>query len=475
MNKYDAIIIGSGQAGNPLARKLAGAGWKTALVERKWVGGTCVNSGCTPSKTLIASGRIAWLSGRSGEYGIHSAGFSPDIEAIMRRKNAQVLASREGLTKGLKSTHNLDLVFGNAAFSGMKEVKVTEEDGTVDVLTAGTIFLNTGAKPVLPKITGLDTIPYLTSTTIMDLSAIPEHLVIIGGSYIALEFGQLFRRLGSAVTILEGHEEFLRKEDGDISKEIRTILEEDGISIHTAVKVHEVGSEKSPEKAREGQILVQAEVEMAGKVPGGKEARNEIFRGSHLLVATGRMGESAGLNLAATGIQADDAGFIKVNGRLETNVAGIYALGDIKGGPQFTHISYNDHLIVARNLLENAGLTTEGRPEVYCLFTDPELGRIGLTEREAREKGLEIHVATMQASNIARASENSEGRGLLKAIVDANNKKIIGAAMLCPGGGELMSILQMAMMGGVTYDRIRDSVFAHPTFAESLNNLFARL
>lgn len=488
MIKYDAIIIGSGQAGNPLAKKLAAAGWKTALIEKNWVGGTCINVGCTPTKTLIASGRTAYLMGRSVDFGIHSAGFSVNIEEVMRRKNALVLSFRESSTKTLLATHNLDLLFGNAAFSGHKEITITREDGSRETLTAEKIFINTGTRPVIPSIPGLEQADYLTSSSILDLMEIPSHLLIIGGSYIALEFGQLYRRLGSEVTILEGHTRFLAKEDEDIAREIKKILEQEGIRIITGAAVKEVSS-----AGRVARLVVEVAASDVSASSGNSGAsgssaasgnsaasvnsapHTQTLLGSHLLLATGREPDTAGLNIAASGIRADKKGFVIVNDRLETNAPGIYALGDVKGGPQFTHISYNDHLIVYKNLVLQQNVSTAGRPAVYCLFTDPELGRIGLTEQEAREQGLNIKVATLPASHIARALETSETRGLLKVIVDAGSKKILGAAILSFGGGELMSVIQMAMMGGITYDTLRDTVFAHPTFAESLNNLFAEL
>jgi pyruvate/2-oxoglutarate dehydrogenase complex dihydrolipoamide dehydrogenase (E3) component len=459
MTKYDAILVGSGQAANPLAKKLAAAGWRTALIERQWVAGTCINVGCTPTKTLIASGRVAYLVKRAADFGIQTTGFSVDIEAFLRRKNAIVLHYREAVTKGLLSTPNLDLIFGTASFSAPKEITVILEDGSTDTLTAENIFLDTGALPVIPPIPGLSEIPYLTSATILDLMEIPSHLVIIGGGYIALEFGQLYRRLGSEVTIVEGNSHFLSKEDEDIAAEIRRILEEDGIKIFTGTKTTGITPGQTI------RVDLESEVE---KAPA-------FVMASHVLLATGRKADTIGLNTAAAGIALDTHGFIKVDDRLETNIPGIYALGDVKGGPQFTHISYNDHLIVYKNLIEKANVSIAGRVPIYCLFTDPELGRVGLTEKEARDKGLNIKVVTMPATWIARATENGETRGMLKAIVNADDRKILGAAVLTVGGGELMSVLQMAMMGGLTADTLRDAIFAHPTFAEALNNLFAKL
>jgi pyruvate/2-oxoglutarate dehydrogenase complex dihydrolipoamide dehydrogenase (E3) component len=471
MIKYDAIIVGSGQAANPLAGKLAAAGWKTALIEKKWIGGTCINVGCTPTKTLIASGRIAYLAKRSADFGIHTTGVSVNIEEVLRRKNATVLSFRESSAKRLLETDNLDVVFGSARFTGPKVITVAKEDGSATEMTAEKIFINTGTRPFIPPIKGLESIHYLTSNSILDLMAVPSHLVIIGGGYIALEFGQLYRRLGSEVTIIENSPGFLSKEDEDIAAEIKKILEEDGIRFFMGASITQISSRG---KDIHVELSGSGSAQMTADVTGTITSSGQVLTASHVLVAVGRKTDEA-LNTAATGVRLDQHGFIVTNERLETTVPGIYALGDVKGGPQFTHISYNDHLIVYRNLLENANLDISKRIPVYCLFTDPELGRIGLTEKEAREKGLNIKVATLPAGNIARALETSETRGLLKAIVDADSKKIIGAAMLSVGGGELMSILQMAMMGGITYDTIRDTIFAHPTFAEALNNLFAGL
>ena len=467
MTKYDAIIIGSGQAGNPLAKKLANAGWKVVVIERKWVGGTCVNVGCTPTKSMIASGRIAYLVKRSRDFGIDVTGWSVDMQEVVRRKNAIVLSSRESSMLGLLQPANIKIEFGNAVFTGDKEVTVTKEDGSQSTLTAPHIFINAGTSPLIPSIPGLESSGYFTSDTIMDVMEVPRHLVIIGGSYIALEFGQLYRRLGSEVTVIENSTHFLSKEDEDIAAALKKILEDDGIKIHINTKVTGV---------MQGADGVEVTCEMPpGSLAPEVSASMMTMTGSHLLIATGRTANTAALNLISSGVQLDERGFIRTNEKLETNVPGIYALGDVKGGPQFTHISYNDHLIVYKNLIEKGNESIASRPPIYCLFTDPELGRVGLTEKQAREKGLNIKVATMPADWIARGYETSETRGFLKAVVDADNKKIIGAAILCVGGGELMSILQMAMMGDVTYDRIRDAVFAHPTFAESLNNLFASL
>lgn len=500
MIKYEAILVGSGQAANPLARKLASAGWKTALIERQWIGGTCVNVGCTPTKALIASGRVAYLVKRSGDYGIRTTGFGVDVEAFLRRKNAVVMASRTGATQSLLGTPNLDLIFGIATFTGPKELTVTKEDGSVEAVTADHIFLDTGAVPFLPPVPGLANIPYLTSASILELDEIPEHLVIVGAGYVALEFGQLYRRLGSQVTMIENGDRFLPREDRDIANEIRQILTADGIRIYTSTHLDAVtpgdpvrldlrhpahGSppvarEDPPHPASEPQKNVAAGTAMtASKGTQAGTFRPDIppesLTATHVLVAAGRRPDTAGLNAEAAGIRLDERGYITVNSRLETSVPGIFAMGDVKGGPQFTHVAYNDHQIIYKNLVEKAGLSTDDRHALYCVFIDPELGRVGLTEDEARARGLDIKVATMAAAHVARAAENGETRGLLKVIASAKDRKILGAAMLITGGGELMSVVQMAMNGGLTYDKVRDGMYAHPTFAESLNNLFARL
>ncbi|HEX9510764.1 MAG TPA: mercuric reductase [Puia sp.] len=458
MTKYDAIIIGSGQGGIPLAKRLAKANWKVALVERKWVGGTCINVGCTPTKTMISSGRIAHLMRNSASYGIHMKDLTVNMEEVVKRKNAVVLSFREGGTKGLLKTPNLDLLFGNAVFSAPKEVTVVKEDGSREILTAEKIFINTGLRPLLPSIPGLDEINYLTSTSVMDLPEVPRHLVIIGSSYIALEFGQLYRRLGSEVTIIERGQHFLSREDEDIAAELKKILEEEGVNILVDTTVTEVAA-----SGKEAQLKIRS-----GETEG-------FLTGSHILVATGREPDTTGLNTAIAGIALDKGGFIQVNDKLETSVPGIYALGDVKGGPAFTHISYNDYLILYKNLVEKGNESTANRLLVYCMFTDPELGRVGLSEKQAREKGIRIKVAKLPMTSVARGIETGETRGLIKAVVDADSKKIIGASVLAPEGGELMSVLQMAMLGGITYEVIRDNVFAHPTFSESLNNLFMTL
>jgi pyruvate/2-oxoglutarate dehydrogenase complex dihydrolipoamide dehydrogenase (E3) component len=452
---YQAIVIGSGQGGTPLCQALAQAGWRTALVEREHVGGTCVNVGCTPTKTMIASGRVAYLAHRGADYGVHTGRITIDMKRVRRRKRDIVKEFRGGNEKRIEHTKNLDLIFGEAAFTAAKSLLVRLKNGRQRNLTADRIFINAGCRPRVPALDGLRDIPFLDSTSIMELAGVPKHLLVLGGGYVGLEFGQLFRRLGSSVTIVQSSGQLLRGEDADVAEEVAAILKQDDVKIllnAQAERVRKAGSQ----------------IELA--VRTGKTLRT--IRGSHLLVATGRVPNTDSLNLAAAAIAADDRGFIKVNGKLETNVDGVYALGDIKGGPAFTHISYDDFRILRTNLIEKGSATTEGRIVPYTAFIDPQLGRVGLTESEARAQNKNIRVAKMPMSYVARALEVDETRGFMKAIVDAGTNQILGAVVLGIEGGEIMSQIQLALMGKLPYTVLRDAVFAHPTLAESLNNLF---
>jgi len=458
MKKYDAIVVGSGQAGTPLSKKLADAGLKTALIEKRWVGGTCVNDGCSPTKAMISSAKVAWSVANSKKHGIITGNFKVDISAILKRKSDIVHMMRDNSEKGLLETKNLDLVYGSASFIAKNTISVILQDGSTQEFFADKIFINTGATPSIPEIEGLDEIDYLTSTSILELHEIPEHLLIIGGGYVGLEFGQMYRRFGSKITIAIQSERLLSKEDKDISDEMHKILTLEEIDIRVKSKI--ISLKKMPQN-------IKAEIDTDGKISS--------FFCSHVLVATGRTPQTADLKLELTGVKTDDKGHIEVNNRLETSAEGIYALGDVKGGPAFTHIAFDDYRIIRKNLLEKGNISTDGRIVPYCMFTDPQLGRVGITEDEAREKGLEILVATMENSSVARAIETGDERGMMKAIVDAKTGKILGAAVMGEEGGEIVTIIQMAMMGGITYHEIKDAVFAHPTYAESLNNLFTTL
>lgn len=456
MKTYDAIVIGSGQAGGPLAKKLALSGKKTVLIERRYIGGTCINDGCTPTKTWVASAKAAYMAMKSKDLGVDVKSFKVDMAQIKKRKDQIVLKARNGNQKGIEETKNLDLIFGDATFTGEKTVTVQLKEGGVIELKADLFFLNTGCKTIIPGIEGINDIDYLTSTSILELDKVPQHLLVIGGNYIGLEFGQMFRRFGSKVTVLEKGNRIVVHEDEDISSEVTNILKEEDIKILT---------DSQPLKFKEtGKGNISATIKTAG--------REHKIKCSHVLVAAGRGPNTDTLGLDKTGVITNERGFIQANDQLETNVKGIYALGDVKGGPAFTHISYNDYTIVYRNLIEGQNLNIKDRPVPYCMFTDPQLGHVGLSETEAKKQGLNFKVAKLPMTHVARAIETGDTRGFMKAVVDADTKKILGATVLGPEGGEIMTVLQMAMEGGITYDRIRYCVIAHPLYSESLNNLF---
>lgn len=453
--QFDAIVIGSGQGGTPLSMALAGAGMRTALVERKHIGGTCINEGCTPTKTMVASGRVAYLTRRAPDYGVHTGPVSVDMAKVRKRKRDIVDSFRNGSQLRIEKTANLELIFGDASFSGSKTVSVRLQHGGYRTLSARYIFINAGTRASRPKLDGLDDVPFLDNASIMELDAVPHHLLILGGGYIGLEFGQLFRRLGSRVTIVQSARQLLMGEDPDIAEEVAHILQQDGVDVMLNSKATHVEQSGT-------NIRLQALSEHA----------STTLDGSHLLVATGRAPNSDTLNLAAAGVQTSDRGFIQVNDRLETTAEGVYALGDIKGGPAFTHISYDDFRIIRSNLIEKKTASTKNRQVPYTLFIDPQLGRVGLTESEARKQGRSIRVAKLPMTHVARALEVDETRGFMKAVVDAESNQILGAAILGLEGGEVMAALEIAMMGKLPYTALRDGTFAHPTLVESLNNLF---
>lgn len=457
--QYDGIVIGAGQAGGPIATTLARAGWKMALIEREHVGGTCVNEGCTPTKTMVASARVAYLARRGADYGVRTGPITIDMETVRRRKREIVETFRSGSESGVKETPNLDFLKGEARFTGPKAISVRLEDGTERTLTADKIFINTGARPTIPEIDGLDGVPYLTSTSVMELGAVPGHLIVLGGGYIGLEFAQMFRRFGSAVTVIQRGKQLAPREDEDISEEIAKIFGEDGITVLRETQVRRVA------RADNGDISVTVQ---------GPDSERTLS-GSHLLIATGRTPNTDALDPAAAGVTTGKHGAIPVDERLETNVPGIYALGDVNGGPAFTHISYDDFRILRANLLDGGTQTTAHRLVPNTVFIDPQLGRVGLSEREATEQGKKFRVAKMPMGDVARAQETDETRGFMKAVVDADSGQILGCAILGVEGGEIMSVIQVAMMGSLPYTALKDGVFAHPTIAESLNNLFTTL
>lgn len=455
--QYDAIVIGAGQAGGPLASALAQSGKKTAIIERVHVGGTCVNEGCTPTKTMVASARVAYLARRAADYGVRTGPIEIDMTVVRKRKRDIVTSFRSGSERRLEQTEGLDVFMGEGYFVAPHTIEVRLHDGQTRRLSADLVCINAGDRPVPPHIEGANTVEFLNSTSIMELDHVPSHLLILGGGYVGVEFGQMFRRFGSQVTIVQRGKQLLTREDPDIAAEVVKIFREDGIEVlleTTATRV-----ERS----------VNGEIQLTVHSADGEKT----ITGSHILEAAGRQPNSDWLHLEAAGVALDEHGYIHVNDRLETNVPGIYVLGDIKGGPAFTHTSYDDFRILRTNLIEHGSASIKDRAVLYTVFMDPQLGRIGLNEREARQQGRKIKVAKMPMSYVARALEVDESRGVMKAIVDAESEQLLGATVLGLEGGELMSMLEIAMLGKLPYTVLRDGVFAHPTLAESLNNLFS--
>jgi len=459
MKKYDAIIIGAGQAGVPLAKKLAKAGKKTALIEKRFVGGTCVNDGCTPTKTWVGSAKMAYMADRSAFIGVKIKDYKIDMRRVKERKDDIVISARNGSEKALQNTKNLTLIFGEARFIGEKIILIELNEGGTLEMTAELIFINAGAKASIPDIEGLKEIDYLTNTSILELEKVPKHLLVLGANYIGMEFGQMFRRFGSKITLLERGPRILAREDNDLAEEMHKILTDEQIDIYVDVQA------KSFKTTKKGKIKVTVVIK-------GKE---QMFTCSHVLVATGRVPQTENMQLDKTGVKVNDKGFIIVDDKLETNVPGIYALGDVNGGPAFTHIAYNDYTIVYRNIIEKQNISTKNRLLPYCMYTDPQLGRVGISEEEAQKQGLNVKIAKLPMAHVARAIEVGDTRGFMKAVVDPKTKKILGAAVLGQEGGEIMTVLQMAMEGGITYEQLRFFVFAHPSYSESINNLFLGL
>ena len=458
MKQFDAIIIGSGQGGTPLAKKLASEGWKTALIEKQYAGGSCVNIGCTPTKTMIASAKVAYTVAHAGKWGIEVGEGSLNLPAVLARKRKVVESFRSSSQEGLEKTENLTLLWGEASFIDKKTIKVVLNNGEQEIFKADTFFIDVGARATIPEIEGLKEVPYLTATTLMELEEVPSHLLILGGGYIGLEFGQMYRRFGSRVTILEHNQRFLPKEDEDIAAEVLSFLQVEEIEVITrAEAIRFVRKEKD--------IIATIKI----------KEKERIITCSHILVSAGRTPNTDSLNLAAAGVEVDRRGFIEVNDQLETSAAGIFAIGDVKGGPAFTHISYNDYLVLYENLVKGGNRTVKNRLVPYTVFTDPQLGRVGITEQDAIKNKLNIKVATLPMTHVARAIETGNTRGLMKAVVEADTGKILGVAILGQEGGEVMSVLQMAMVGNITWYQIKDMIFAHPLYAEALNNLFKQL
>lgn len=447
--KYDAIVVGSGQAGNPLSFRLADLGWSVALVEEKNLGGTCINVGCTPTKTMVHRAQVAHYARNAPRWGVRASGVSVDLARIVEQKDEVVLSFRGGQQRRVDERKNLRLYRGRARFVGPHQLRVGDE-----IIESEKIFINTGGRPSVPAIPGLRDVPFLTNESIMQLTAIPEHLLVLGGGYIGLEFGQMFRRYGSRVTIIHQGPQIVPREDPEIAAELQKALEAEGVEILLSART---------EKAS----LANGAVTLSCKLA----ARTSEVTGSHLLVATGRIPNTDDLGLDKAGIATRKDGSIPVNSRLETSVPGIWALGDCKGGPAFTHISYNDFQIVYGNLVEGKNLSTENRPVPYCVFTDPQLGGVGITEKEARAKGYKLKIGRCPMTHVARAIERGETAGLMKIVVDAANDRILGASILASEGGELVQILGAMMLANQPYTLLKGAVYIHPTLAEGFFSL----
>jgi pyruvate/2-oxoglutarate dehydrogenase complex dihydrolipoamide dehydrogenase (E3) component len=454
MADYDAIIIGTGQAGPALARRLAGAGWTVAIVERHLFGGTCVNTGCTPTKTLIASAYAAHVARRAADYGIKVGGaVTVDMKAVKARKDAVVNPSRDGVERSLRDQKGCTVYKEHAKFVGAKEVRVGD-----DTLKAEKIFINVGARALVPPISGLDRVPYLTNSSMMDVDFLPPHLIVLGGSYVALEFAQAYRRFGSKVTVIELAPRLIAREDEDVSEAVAEFLSEEGIDVRLGSKVVHAEGEQ-------GSIAVS--IEASG-------AKSQIV-GSHLLVGIGRRPNTDDLGLDKPGIATDEHGYIQVDDQLRTNVADIWALGDCNGRGAFTHTSWNDYEIVAANILDNDPRRVSDRIPAYALYTDPPLGRVGMTEAQVRKSGRPALVATMAMKDVSRAKEKGETKGFMKVLVDRDTNQILGASVLGTGGDEAIHCIIDLMYAKAPYTVMQRAVHIHPTVSELIPTMLGTL
>jgi pyruvate/2-oxoglutarate dehydrogenase complex dihydrolipoamide dehydrogenase (E3) component len=451
---YDAIIIGTGQAGPSLAVRLANAGMKTAIVERKRFGGTCVNTGCIPTKTLIASARAAHVARHASEYGVMTAGsIAVDMKKVKDRKDAVVRQSNEGLEKWLKSTQDVTVYEEHARFAGAHQVRVGDE-----LLEADKIFINVGGRASTPPLPGLDQVSYLNNSTMMDVDFLPEHLIVIGGSYVGLEFAQMYRRFGSEVTIVEMGPRLIQREDDDVSEAIKTILESEGIKMRLSAEC--IALEKRGDK-----VAVNVDCTSGDK----------IVIGSHALLAVGRVPNTDDLGLEDAGIALNQRGYIQVDDQLRTNVPGIYALGDCNGRGAFTHTAYNDYEIVAANLLDGDQRRVSDRITAYALYIDPPLGRAGMTEAEVRKSGRKALLGKRPMARVGRAVEKGETQGFMKVLVDAETKEILGASLLGIECDEVIHSILDVMYAKAPYTVIQRAMHIHPTVTELIPTLLGEL
>jgi len=454
---YEFAVVGGGKGGKTLAAKMASAGRRVVMIEKGMIGGTCINVACIPTKTMVKSAKVAALARRAAEFGIRVTFDGAEAIGVRDRKRA-VVAEMVSRNQANFDGSGMTLLIGTARFTGPRTLEVRLQEGGVRELTADKVFINTGTRPALPAIPGLADARPLQSESVQELDRLPDHLIILGGGYIGCEFAQMFQRFGSRVTILDRSNSFLPREDPDVGEEVLAIFREDGIDVRLGASVQNI-------EGRSGQSI-----RVRIKTPAGEQ----VVEGTDLLAALGRVPNTEDLNPSAAGVELDGRGFVKVNDRLETTAVGVWALGDVNGGPQFTHSSLDDYRIVAANL-SGGKRSTADRVIPYTLFIDPELGRVGLTETEARRRGLRVRVARLAAEKIPRAMTSGESRGYLKAVVDADTDQILGASILAAEGGEVMAVVQVAMKAGLPSAALRDLIFAHPTMAESLNDLLALL
>jgi pyruvate/2-oxoglutarate dehydrogenase complex dihydrolipoamide dehydrogenase (E3) component len=454
MRHHDAIVIGTGQSGPALARRLVAAGQDVAIIERKLFGGTCVNTGCTPTKTLVASAYAAFLARRAGDYGVTIGGpVGVDMKAVKARKDAVVEPSRLGVERSLKTLEGCTVYEGHARFIAEKKVAVNGSE-----LAADRIFINVGARAAIPPIAGLEHVPYLTNSSMMDIDFLPAHLIILGGSYVGLEFAQVYRRFGSEVTVIELASRLIAREDADVSQAVADFLKEEGIDVRVGSKV--VGVEK------EGNAIA-VKVESAGAV--------SQVAGTHVLVAIGRRPNTDDLGLDKAGIATDARGYIQVDDQLRTSAAGIWALGDCNGRGAFTHTSWNDFEIVAANLLDNGQRRVSDRITAYALYTDPPLGRAGMTEAEVRKAGKPALISTMAMENVSRAYEKGETKGFMKILVDRDSKQILGASLLGLSGDEVIHCILDLMYAKAPYTVMQRAMHIHPTVSEFIPTMLGEL
>ncbi|MCJ8055623.1 FAD-containing oxidoreductase [Shinella curvata] len=450
MQTFDAIIIGAGQAGPSLAARLTAAGKTVALIERKLVGGTCVNTGCMPTKAMVASAYAAHLARRGAEHGVVTGEVSIDFAKVMARKDKVRFDARKGNEDWLEGMEGLTFLRGHARFESPTEIRVDD-----DLLSSQQIFLNVGGRAVVPDFPGVTDVPHFNNVSMMDLTALPKHLVVIGGSYIGLEFAQMFRRFGSEVTVIEKGPRLIAREDPDVSDAVRDILEREGIAIRTGAEC--IRFFKSGDD-------VGVAVDCTAGAP-------EII-GSHILLATGRRPNTDDLGLDKAGVATDKRGYITVDERLETSVPGIFAMGDCNGRGAFTHTSYNDFEIVAANLLDNEKRKVSERIQTYALYIDPPLGRAGMSETEARKTGRKLLIGTRPMTRVGRAKEKGETLGFMKVIADAETKEILGASLLGTGCDEAVQSILDVMYAGKPYTTITHAVHIHPTVSELIPTVF---